>query len=174
MRSTRYNAPNYTHAFNAPEPLMVVYEQAIEINRNLDGFVYDEERHTWVRTLKLTLRPVTYIYLTQVILHNNKGRISSIDGNADLSGMARSTNMNTGKAGDDAITVFFNANLKKNCDKDGELVDIIGGRVLTFGICGLRANHIIHLRNRLYRLILLYLHSLRLRHLYRILHIGTR
>ena len=142
MRSTRYNAPNYTHAFNAPEPLMVVYEQAIEINRNLDGFVYDEERHTWVRTLKLTLRPVTYIYLTQVILHNNKGRISSIDGNADLSGMARSTNMNTGKAGDDAITVFFNANLKKNCDKDGELVDIIGGRVVTFGICGLRANHI--------------------------------
>ena len=57
----------------------------------------------WVRTLKLTLRPVTYIYLAQVILHNNKGRISSIDGNADLSGMARSTNMNTGQAGDDAI-----------------------------------------------------------------------
>lgn len=142
MRSTRYNAPRYTHAFNAPEPLMVVYEQAIEINRNLDGFVYDEERHAWVRTLKMTLRPLTYIYLTQVILHNNKGRISSIDGNADLSGMARSTNMNTGKAGDDAITVYFNANLKKNCDKDGELVDIIGGRVLTFGICGLRANQI--------------------------------
>ena len=25
MRSTRYNAPRYTHAFNAPEPLIVVY-----------------------------------------------------------------------------------------------------------------------------------------------------
>ena len=142
MRGTRYNAPNFTNAFNAPEPLMVVYEQAIEINKNLDGFVYDEERHAWVRTLKMTLRPITYIYLTQVILHNNKGRISSIDGNADLSGMARSTNMNTGQAGNDAITVFYNANLKKDCDKDGELVDIIGGRVLTFGICGLRANQI--------------------------------
>lgn len=142
MRSTRYNAPRYTHAFNAPEPLIVVYEQAIEINKNLDGFVYDEERNMWVRTLKLTLRPVTYIYLAQVILHNNKGRISSIDGNADLSGMARSTNMNTGQAGDDAITVYFNASLKKNREKDGELVDVIGGRVMTFGICGLRANDI--------------------------------
>ena len=142
MRSTRYNAPRFTHAFNAPEPLLVVYEQGIEINKNLDGFVFDEERNVWVRTLKLTLRPVTYIYLTQVILHNNKGRITSIDGNADLSGMARSTNMNTGRAGDDAITVFFNANLKKDREKDGELVDVIGGRVLTFGICGLQANKV--------------------------------
>ena len=142
MRSTRYNAPRFTHAFNAPEPLLVVYEQGIEINKNLDGFVFDEERNAWVRTLKMTLRPVTYIYLTQVILHNNRGRISSIDGNADLSGMARSTNMNTGRAGDDAITVFFNVNFKKDRDKDGEKVDIIGGRVLTFGICGLQANKI--------------------------------
>lgn len=133
MRTTRYNAPRFTHAFHAPEPLFVAYEQAIEINKNLDGFVYDPERNAWVRTLKMVMRPVTYIYLTQVILHNNKGRITSIDGNADISGMARSTNMNTGIAGNDAITVFFNANMKKNCDKDGELVDIIGGRVLTFG-----------------------------------------
>ena len=142
MHSSRYNAPRYTHAFYAPEPLFTAYEQAIEINRNLDGFVYDEDRNIWVRTLKMVLKPITYIYLTQVILHHNNGRISSIDGTADLSGMARSTTLNTGRAGDDAITVYFNANLKKGCKKQDELVDIIGGRPLTFGICGLQANNI--------------------------------
>ena len=142
MRATRYNAPAFTHAFNAPEPLFTAYEQAIEINKNLDGFVYDAERNAWIRTLKLVLRPVTYIYLTQVILHNNRGRITSVDGNADISGMARSTNMNTGVAGNDAVTVFYNVNLKKERDKDGEKVDIIGGRVVTFGPIGVETKAI--------------------------------
>ena len=140
MRVSRYNAPRYTHAFYAPEPLFSAYEQAIEINRNLEGFTFDAERNVWVRTLRMILKPITYIYLTQVILHHNNGRIASIDGQADLSGMARSTNLNTGCAGNDPITVYFNANLKKNCDKDGENVDIIGGRLMTFGICGNEAN----------------------------------
>lgn len=142
MHSSRYNAPRYTHAFYEPEPLFAAYEQAIEINRSLDGFVYDEDRNIWVRTLKMVLKPITYIYLTQVILHHNNGRISSIDGTADLSGMARSTTLNSGRAGNDAITVYFNANLKKGCKKQDELVDIIGGRLLTFGICGIKANSI--------------------------------
>lgn len=142
MHPSRYNAPRYTRSFYSPEPLFAAYEQAIDINENLDGFVYDKERDVWVRTLKMVLKPITYIYLTQVILHNNKGRIASIDGTADLSGMARTTNVNTGVAGNDAITVYFNANLKKNCDMNGESVDIIGGRVMTFGIPSSEANTI--------------------------------
>ena len=140
MHVSRYQAPRYTRSFYAPEPLFAAYEQAIEINRDLTGFVFDAERNVWVRTLKMVLKPITYIYLVQVILHHNNGRITSVDGTADLSGMARSTNMNTGVAGNDAITVYFNVNLKKNCDKDGEQVDIIGGRLMTFGICGNEAN----------------------------------
>ena len=140
MHPSRYNAPRYTHSFYAPEPLFAGYEQGIEINRDLSGFTFDDERGVWVRKLEMVLKPITYIYLTQVILHNNKGRISSIDGTADLSGMARSTNLNTGVAGNDAITVYFNAILKKDCDMDGEPVDIIGGRLLTFGIPGNEAN----------------------------------
>ena len=142
MHQARYHAPMYTRAFYAPEPLFAAYEQGIEINENLDGFIYDEERNVWIRKLKMVLKPITYIYLTQVILHNNKGRISSIDGNADLSGMARSTNVNTGVAGNDAIAVYYNVNLKKNCDMEGEAVDIIGGRLMTFGIPGNEANAI--------------------------------
>jgi hypothetical protein len=32
--------------------------------------------------------------------------------------------------------------MKKDCKKDEELVDIIGGRLMTFGICNLNANRV--------------------------------
>jgi hypothetical protein len=142
MRSSRYNAPRYAYAFHAPEPLFAAYDRAIEINESLEGFEYDAERNVYVKKLDMILEPITYIYLTQVILHNNRGRVTSIDGSASLSGMARSTTLNTGRAGSDAITVDYRVRMKNDCDKDGEKVDIIGGRLLTFGICNLNANRI--------------------------------
>jgi len=142
MRATRYNAPRYTHAFNAPEPLFAAYEQAIEINKSLDGFVYDEERDVYVKKLNMVLMPVTYIYLTQVILHHNRGRVTGIDGTASLSGMARSTTLNSGRAGEDAITVDYRTRMKQDCEMKDERVDIVGGRLLTFGICSLKANKV--------------------------------
>lgn len=138
MHSALYNAPAYTRAFYQPEELFAGYESGIEINKNLDGFTYDAENDIWVRQLEMELQPVTYIYLLQVILrHNNRnGRIiTSIDGNANLSGMARSVTLNTGVTGTDAITVNTNMRLKQDVDdKKGEKVDVVGGKVLTFGI----------------------------------------
>ena len=149
MHRSRYNAPRYTHAFWAPEPLFSAYDRGIEINRNLDGFVYDASRNVFVRTLNMMMYPITYIYLTQVILHNNRGRIAQTEGNAVLSGMARSTTLNTGTAGTDPVSVYYNNNLKKNCPLvpygtpdnsplllTAERADIIGGRLMTFGMCG--------------------------------------
>ena len=116
----------------------VTIEKGIEINRNLDGFVFDENRNCWVRNLEMTIQPVTYIYLTQIILHNNRQHtriVTGIDGSGNLSGMARSVNLNTGVTGRDAITVNYNMRMKFDQQmKDGEKVDIIGGRVLTFGM----------------------------------------
>ena len=142
MRSIRYSAPLFTHSFWAPEQLFAAYDQAIEINHNLDGFEYDAERGVYVKKLSMELHPLTYIYLTQVILHHNNGRIAASEGASNLSGMARSVTLNNGQAGNDAITVYYETLLKKNCDMEGENVDIIGGRLLTFGICGLRPNAI--------------------------------
>ena len=142
MHSSRYHAPRYTNAFHTPEPLFAAYDPGVEINRNLDGFTFDPETHTYVKKLDVELRPVTYIYLTQVILHNNRGRVINIDGQANLSGFARSTVLNTGTSSSDAITVYYNVRLKNNCKKNDEVVDIIGGRLMTFGICNLNANAI--------------------------------
>ncbi len=142
MRSARYNAPRFAYAFYAPEPLFAVYQQGIDINESLEGFTFDPVRNIYVKRLDAVLRPVTYIYLTQVILHNNRGRVVGIDANACLSGMARSTTLNSGRAGSDAITVDYQIRMKQNCKYRGEQVDIIGGRLLTFGICNLKANNV--------------------------------
>ena len=154
MIMSRYHAPKYTRAFYAPEPLFAAYEEDMEVNRNLDGFVFDPVENVYTKTLNMMLRPITYIYLTQVILHNNHGRITGIDGSSNLSGMARTTTLNNGRAGDDAISVNYGVRLKKNhplvpyktrneeVSDTVELVDIIGGRLMTFGIPGHRANSI--------------------------------
>ena len=138
MNPSSYNAPHFTHSFYQPEELFSSYEKGIDINKNLEGFVFDEERNCWVRTLETQLQPLTYIYLVQVILHHNNrnGRkVTSIDGNANLSGMARSVNVNTGVTGTDAITVNFYMRMKHDVtDKKGETVDVIGGKALTFGM----------------------------------------
>ena len=143
--------------------VFAAYEEDIDVNSNLDGFIYDPERDVYYRELEMMLRPITYIYLTQVILHNNKGRIAAIDGSSNLSGMARTTTLNTGQAGGDAVSVYYGVRMKRNAplvpysltggEKAGseeaaeaiekaERVDIVGGRLMTFGICGQKANAI--------------------------------
>ena len=147
--SSRFHAPRYTRAFYAPEPLFSAYEQGFEINRDLRGFVFDEERNVYVRQIPVTLLPVTYIYLTQIILHNNKGRVTGVDGVSSLSGMAINTCLQNRRAGDDAISVSYECKMKTNVpyityDKNptdaeiaaAEKVDVVGGRLMTFGICG--------------------------------------
>jgi len=140
MHPARYQAPLYTRSFYEPEALFSAYDTDIEINKNLDGFEYDPVRKIYIRRLDMVLMPLTYIYLTQVILHHNNNRIIGVDGSGDLSGMARTVNLNTAYAGENAVTVYHNVRYKSNCEKHGEKVDIIGGRLLTFGLCNHNGN----------------------------------
>lgn len=142
MFHTRYNSPEFTHSFYQPEELFSAYEQGIEINRDLRGFEFDPIRNVYVKKLNMTLEPITYIYLTQVIIHNNHNRITGTDGQGNLSGFGRTTVLNNGIAGPDVITVYFNNRFKANCKRDVEYVDIVGGRMLTFGIVGQNMNRI--------------------------------
>lgn len=151
--SSRYHAPRYTRAYYAPEPVFSGYKQAEEINRDLRGFDYDEVNNVWIRKMTLNLLPVTYVYLTQIILRNNKGRVTGISENANLTGMARTTYLHTRRAGEDAISVNYECHMKKDVPlipysqvldpstatvdpETAEHVDIIGGRLMTFGMCG--------------------------------------
>ncbi len=136
------NKSKATRSRYQPEELFSAYDRAEEIDRNLTGFVWDPERNLYVKNLSAALYPLTYIYLTQIILHDNDGRIIGVDGNADLSGMASSTNVNTGHTGSEPIPVYYNCNMKRHIDVKGEDVDIVGGRVMTFGICNQNNYHI--------------------------------
>lgn len=141
MNQARYN-PRYTHSFNQPEELFAGYEQNLNIDKNLKGFTYDSVRNVYVRRLNLQLEPRSYIYLTQIILHHNNGRVTGVSGVSNLSGMARSTNLNTGVTGNDPVTVSYDVRMKRDVTVKGEQVDIIGGRLVTFGLCGLNPNAI--------------------------------
>ena len=163
MRSSRFNSPrrtsNYTRAFYQPEQLFSAYDQGVEINKNLDGFVFDSLRNVYVKQLDMLLEPITYIYLTQVVLHNNKNKIIGVDGDADMSAMARTTNVNTGVAGNDEITVTYNVRFKPyvqlsekykdyiDVKSPDEVVAVAGGRLMTFGLCNHNGNRIKNVRD---------------------------
>jgi len=137
MTPSPYHAPAYTRAFNQPEELFAGYGKSFYISDNWEDYdYYDEATNTYYKHLDMELHPVTYIYLTQVRLHHNRGRVDGCDGEANLSGMARGVTLNTGVSSKDPITVHYNTNFKRNCPirETGELVDIAGGRCLTFGI----------------------------------------
>ncbi len=144
MFPTRYRTPRFTHSFYQPDELFAAYRENEHIDPNLEGFTWNEDRGVWIKATSMTLRPVTYIYLTQVVLHNNRGRVDGVDGSANLSDMARTVNLNTGAAGLDAITTRYNVRMKKDvsleADDPTKKADVIGGRMLTFGMCGVNAS----------------------------------
>lgn len=135
--SSRYQAPLHEYSFNQPEELFAGYERDIHITDRLEDYDhYDPVTHTFYKRLEMELLPLSYIYLTQVRLHNNHGKVVGTDGEANLSGMARSATLNSGLAGKDVVAVRYNVRLKQDCTiaQTGEKVDVVGGRCLTFGI----------------------------------------
>ncbi len=142
-RTVRYQAPRYTRAFYQTDQLFSAYNEAFEINESLEGFDYDAERNIWVKRLNMRLEPITYIYLTQVILHHNNNKIIGVDGAADLSALAKQTNVNTGISEDVPATVTYSTRFKPTVKlPSGEVVAVAGGRLMTFGIPGQNGNRI--------------------------------
>lgn len=140
-------APTYNqdykagYAFYQPEFLFAGHYDDLHVSD--DPADYDSlivETNTWYKFVPLVLRPVTYIYLTQVILHNNKGRIAGIDGTGNFTGLARSVNLYSHVTSSQDISVNYPLRMKTDVtytDSVTELseqVDIIGGRVMTFGL----------------------------------------
>lgn len=129
------------YAFYQPEFLFSGHYDDLHVSD--DPADYDSlivETNTWYKFVPLVLRPVTYIYLTQVILHHNNGRIAGIDGSGNLTGMARSVDLYSHITNSQDISVNYPLRMKKDLtytDADTQLseqVDIIGGRVMTFGL----------------------------------------
>ena len=138
-------APNYKpgYAFYQPEFLFAGSYDNLHVSD--DPADYDSlivETNTWYKFVPLTLTPVTYIYLTQVIIHNNNNRIIGVDGSGNLSGLSQSVNLNTHITSEHDISVNYPMRMKKDMlyidsiTHVPEIVDIAGGRSISFGLTG--------------------------------------
>lgn len=130
------SATSVTGLYNQPEIFYSAYERDIHISRNKEDYDYfDEEEGVWVKQINTTLNPLVYIYMVQIILHNNDGRITGITGDAAVSAFANGTSVNTGHTNNSPCMVYFPTRMKRNLMVEGERVDIIGGKLTTFGLC---------------------------------------
>lgn len=132
------------YAFYQPEFLFGGDYDDLYVSDNPKDYDYfDPDTKTWHKHVPIELTPVTYIYLTQVVLHNNRGRIAGIDGSGNITGMARSVNLKTHVTDRQDISVNYPVRFKQHLSFVGEDqridpdVDIVGGRVLTFGLTGI-------------------------------------
>lgn len=130
-------------AYWQPEQLFSGYLEDLLVTDDPEDYdYYDPATNTYYRRVGMLLQPVVYIYLTQVIIHHNDGRIVGVDGNARLSGMAHNVNLNNGVTGPQAITVYYNVRYKSGLYWHDERVDVAGGRLTTFGICNVNPNRV--------------------------------
>ncbi len=137
--SSRISNTMYDRNFNQPEDVFAGYRKNLFISSNMDDYdYYDPETHTYYMSTDMTLYPVTYIYLAQLRLHHNEGRIKGVAGGVDLDGMARVVDLNTGVTNNELVAVEFDMRMKKDLtiQKSGEVVDVVGGKCVTFGIPG--------------------------------------
>jgi hypothetical protein len=135
-RSNEADPSGVIGLLNQPEIFYSAYPENIYISRDLSDYEFDPVENIYIKHIETKLRPLVYIYLVQFILYNNEdGRIKGINGNAALSSMASSTNVNTGHTGYKPALIYFNTRLKKNQEVNGQKCDIIGGKLTTFGLC---------------------------------------
>lgn len=144
MYTPKMAAASQVKMYNQPEIFYSAFEKNVHITNNIEDYdYYDEVENVWVKKLDATLNPLVYIYLVQVILHNNKGRIVKASDLCAIDGLAKSTSVNFGNTSEEDVSVLFPMRLKKDKSpkewaKPGEtLVDVLGGKLTTFGLCGM-------------------------------------
>lgn len=136
---TKSRAPEsaYGMSFYQPDVVYAGHNDEVHIGRDNPEF-YQESSNSYVIRSYVAMRPITYIYLTQVIVHNNHGKIIGTSGDASITGMARTTIVDQCKAGYEPVAVKYNTRMKADIAWQGdEKVDIFAGRLQTFGICNI-------------------------------------
>lgn len=136
------------YAFYQPEFLFSGHYENLHVSNNpadYDSLIGD----TWYKFVPLTLTPVTYIYLPQIIVHHNRGKIDNVVGSATLTGMAHSVNLLTHVTDKEAISTGHSIRFKRHkyfipdsTTMEREDVDIAGGRVMTFGLTDVDPFHV--------------------------------
>ena len=112
-----------------PDALYALYAPNEEVSDNLEDYEYINGRYVY--RIHGDLHPVTYIYLIQVYLLHNNGRVIGSAGGAALTGMAEGTDLHTGVNTTKVVSVPMDLRINK-----ADNPDLLGARVMTFGIPG--------------------------------------
>ncbi len=120
---------------NQPEIFFSAYPEDIYISRDLKDYEYDPVENVYIKRLDAELHPLVYIYLVQLVLVNNDGRVKGINGNAAISSMASGTDLYTGHTNNVPSVIYFNTRLKRDMKVNDTPCEIIGGKLTTFGLC---------------------------------------
>lgn len=113
----------------APDDLYTVYDYHREITDNLDDYEFVDGKY--VLKIQGELTPVTFIYLFQIKLNNNLGRVNGSMGGAALTGMADDVNLPQRMNSTTTNSVPMDVHINKEDNPD-----LMGARVMTFGIPG--------------------------------------
>lgn len=153
---TPYVGPDRAKVFHQPEVFYSAYTQNFYVSPDtLDYDYYDHKNLCWVKRCELTSAPLVYMYLLQVVLRNNDGRITGANLGAAISGITDTTSVNYGTTSDHTGTVHFDlgamrkkvatpsyvaehhSGFRSQCQA-GDKVDVLGGRFTTYGLCGMQ------------------------------------
>lgn len=130
------NEGRATALYNQPEIFYSAYPRDIYISRYPEDYDYfNEDERVWVKRVSCTLTPLVYIYLVQIILYNNNGRVRGISGDCAISAFSSGTSVNTGHTFNNPCMVYFNTRMKTNLPVENRTADIIGGKLTTYGLC---------------------------------------
>lgn len=151
-----YLSSSQATIYNQPEVFYSAYLQNLHITPDPNDYdFYDEASQCWVKQADMPGAPLVYIYLLQVVLRNNDGRIKGVNTGAAMTGITDSVNVNYGTTSQHYTSLLFDLGIKHNRVVDegylrrhhsgfqsqcqlGEKVDVLGGRITTYGLCGMK------------------------------------
>lgn len=110
-----------------PDDLFAVYVPDYYVSDNLDDYVYENGRY--VLKMEHELSPATFIYLFQVTLLNNDGRVVGSSGGAAVTGMAGGADLTARMSESETVSVPMDVYMDK-------ANDMMGAKVYSFGIPG--------------------------------------
>lgn len=121
---TKADEPEEEPVSLMPEDLFSLYDENRKITDNPEDYEYENGKY--VLKIEGDLYPSSYIYLVQVKLLNNGGRVVGSNGGAALTGMAAGVDLNTRTSWTGTVSVPMDIYIDK-------AQDMLGGKVYTFG-----------------------------------------
>ena len=110
-----------------PDGLFFLYDRGQVISDDLSLYEYIDGRY--ILRIEGEMHPGTFIYLIQIHLLNNNGRVVGSNGGAALTGMAAGLNLNTAATDSTTVSVPMDVYMDRT-------ENLLGSRVLSFGIPG--------------------------------------